>query len=174
LQTVSNSTSLNFSGRILELDGLRGIAIGMVLVYHYFDLTLQATPGTVLAQVITSGQLSWSGVDLFFVLSGFLIGGILLEARASTNYFQVLYTRRVFRIVPIYAVLLLCFPVPLYGARLIDLTWLIKNPMPWYSYWTFTQNFWMAITGVLAAGALEVTWSLAIELSPTAPELVRS
>jgi peptidoglycan/LPS O-acetylase OafA/YrhL len=175
LQTVSNSTSLNLSGRILELDGLRGIAIGVVLVWHYFVLGISPAPGTVLSYVRVFGRLTWTGVDLFFVLSGFLIGGILLDARSSTNYFRAFYRRRFFRIVPIYAVLLVCFPLLLYSARLMDLTWLIKNPMPWYSYWTFTQNFWMAITGVLGAAALGVTWSLAIEeqFYLTLPLLVR-
>jgi len=77
--------ALNLSGRIPELDGLRGIAIGMVLIWHssLFPATSPISPRLV------PGLLTWTGVDLFFVLSGFLIGGILLDARTSTNYFQV-------------------------------------------------------------------------------------
>jgi peptidoglycan/LPS O-acetylase OafA/YrhL len=93
-------------GRVPELDGLRGIAIGMILVFHYFLLQFVVVPGTPAAYALAMGRLAWSGVDLFFVLSGFLIGGILLDVRDSSNYFQVFYTRRFFRIVPVYCVLL--------------------------------------------------------------------
>src|SRR6267143_4059987 len=96
---------LELSARILELDGIRGIAIGMVLVAHFLEIV--SRPGSPLAYALVPLRLTWSGVDLFFVLSGFLIGGILLDARESSNYFRVFYTRRFFRIVPIYAVLLL-------------------------------------------------------------------
>src|SRR6266478_10141513 len=96
--------ALNLSGRIPELDGIRGIAIGMVLIAHCFEVV--SRPGSGLAYALVPLRLDWTGVDLFFVLSGFLIGGILLDARESSNYFRVFYTRRFFRIVPIYAVLL--------------------------------------------------------------------
>src|SRR5271155_3009302 len=106
--------SFRLSGRIAELDGIRGLAIGMVLIYHYFLIRIDVPVRSAAAYALSTGRLAWSGVDLFFVLSGFLIGGILLEARGSVNYFRVFYTRRFFRIVPIYALLLLCFPVLLY------------------------------------------------------------
>jgi peptidoglycan/LPS O-acetylase OafA/YrhL len=68
-------------GRILELDGIRGIAIGLVLLHHFF--MIESRPGSLLAYLLIPLRLAWSGVDLFFVLSGFLIGGILLDARGS-------------------------------------------------------------------------------------------
>src|ERR1700731_3519067 len=105
-ERTSADLSTSLSGRIPELDGIRGIAIAMVVVYHFFLLPIQAPPAALLSYVKAAGRLAWSGVDLFFVLSGFLIGGILLDARDSLNYFQVFYTRRFFRIVPIYAVCL--------------------------------------------------------------------
>lgn len=112
------------------------------------------------------GRLTWSGVDLFFVLSGFLIGGILLDARNATNYFKVFYTRRFFRILPIYAAILIAFPAILFVAHRVhhgDFTWLTAGALPQYSYWTFTQNFWMARSASLGANSLGITWSLAIE-----------
>jgi peptidoglycan/LPS O-acetylase OafA/YrhL len=157
---------LNLSGRIPELDGLRGVAIGMVLLYHYFQQTWLTRPGSLPAYLQAAARLTWSGVDLFFVLSGFLIGGILLDARTSTNYFQVFYTRRFFRIIPIYFATLLIFPALLHSAqsmRQFDFYWLSAHPLPWYSYWAFTQNFWMAHAGSFGANGLAITWSLAIE-----------
>jgi peptidoglycan/LPS O-acetylase OafA/YrhL len=168
----------NLSGRIPELDGLRGVAIGMVLFFHYFQLTWITQPGTFPAYMQAAARLTWSGVDLFFVLSGFLIGGILLDARSSTNYFRVFYTRRFFRIAPIYAVVLLVFPALIAAAQRLHadgFSWLTENSLPWYSYWTFTQNFWMAHAGNLGSYPLAITWSLAIEeqFYLTLPLLVR-
>ncbi|MGC1418184.1 MAG: acyltransferase [Candidatus Acidiferrum sp.] len=170
---------MKISGRIPELDGLRGIAIAMVLLYHYFQQTLVARPGSIAAHMQSALGLGWSGVDLFFVLSGFLIGGILLDAKASTNFFQVFYRRRFFRIVPLYAAILILFPALAHlaqRANLGDFSWLIAGkPLPWYSYLTFTQNFWMAHGERFGAMTLAVTWSLAVEeqFYLTLPILVR-
>src|SRR5438477_3577880 len=112
-----NLTPLSLSGRIPELDGLRGLAIGSVLIWHYFMVPIVTAPATPLSYALVFGRLTWSGVDLFFVLSGFLIGGILLDARKASNYFQVFYTRRFFRIVPIYAAVLLTVPTFLFLAQ---------------------------------------------------------
>jgi peptidoglycan/LPS O-acetylase OafA/YrhL len=166
MTTVGLAAHRDPRGRIPELDGLRGIAIAMVLLYHLFQLTLVARPGSWLAHLQTALSLGWSGVDLFFVLSGFLIGGILLDARESTNYFRVFYTRRFFRIVPIYAVVLLVVPGLIFVAQRAtrgDFFWLSNGPLPWYSYWVFLQNFWMAKRETLGANGLAITWSLAVE-----------
>ena len=87
---------------IAELDGIRGIAIGMVLLWHYFVTTTVAHSATPLSYALVLGGLTWSGVDLFFVLSGFLIGGILLDSRNSTNCVRTFYLRRAHRILPVY------------------------------------------------------------------------
>src|SRR5438046_3027905 len=76
------------TGRIPELDGLRGVAILMVLLHH-IRLDIVAAPGSMVSYATIPFRLGWSGVDLFFVLSGFLIGGILLDNRGSINYFKV-------------------------------------------------------------------------------------
>jgi peptidoglycan/LPS O-acetylase OafA/YrhL len=168
----------NLSGRIPELDGLRGLAIGMVVTFHYFQLTHPTQHASILSYLQSPARLGWSGVDLFFVLSGFLIGGILLDARNSINYFQVFYRRRFFRIVPIYAAILLFFPVlsaAAQGSAGSGFEWLKANPMPLYSYWSFTQNFWMAHKSIFGANALAATWSLAVEeqFYLTLPLLIR-
>jgi peptidoglycan/LPS O-acetylase OafA/YrhL len=86
---------------LVALDGLRGLAILSVLCYHLFVAeTLHATG--IGRFLLPMAQMGWAGVDLFFVLSGFLITGILLGARAATNYYQVFYVRRVLRIFPVY------------------------------------------------------------------------
>src|SRR5947207_1733683 len=88
--------------RIPELDGLRGLAILLVLVFHYTAQEGVLAPGTLADRMQKLTIMGWTGVDLFFVLSGFLIGGILMDVRNSPSYFKTFYCRRFFRIVPIY------------------------------------------------------------------------
>jgi peptidoglycan/LPS O-acetylase OafA/YrhL len=175
----SERYSLLRSGRrIPELDGLRGVAIGLVIITHYFTAPIQAHRPNPLAYLQIATRLSWSGVDLFFILSGFLIGGILLDARCSDNCFKVFYIRRACRILPIYlifcGVIALCYRF-VYPSHVPLLHWLFNFPMPWYSYVTFTQNFWMAHFNTLGPASLAVTWSLAIEeqLYVTLPAVIR-
>ena len=151
-------TDVTRRSHIPELDGIRGLAIAMVIYWHYVAMPHAATQGLgrLLGKV---GLFAWSGVDLFFVLSGFLIGGILIEARLSTSYFRTFYIRRAFRIVPIYAVVCVtgivviqCIPS---GAAVLGV------PMPSWVYATFTQNHWLLRNSWDVY--LPVTWSLAIE-----------
>ena len=90
--------------RIPELDGLRGIAIALIFWFHYFVSFVEVKPGSAAAFLQACGKLSWTGVDLFFVHSGFLIGGILLDARGPSNYFRVFHTRRFYRILPLFSI----------------------------------------------------------------------
>ena len=158
------------AGRIPELDGLRGVAITLVVITHC--LNLEATPGEpqylrdLLHLVNSAKSLAWSGVDLFFVLSGFLIGMRLLETRLSPKYFRSFYARRARRILPIFLLFLgsigLCY-VFVYPAHRQALGWTFADPLPWYSYLTFTTNIWMAHRNVYGAWGLAVLWSLAVE-----------
>ena len=88
--------------RIPELDGLRGMAILLVFMAHYLGGAGHIYLKPSIRHVLAIANLGWSGVDLFFVLSGFLIGGILLQVRHSEHYFKAFYMRRIFRILPVY------------------------------------------------------------------------
>jgi peptidoglycan/LPS O-acetylase OafA/YrhL len=162
--------------RIPELDGLRGVAIGLVLFYHCFFLIAEVRPGSALSYLFSVGRLGWSGVDLFFVLSGFLIGGILLDARGASNFYPVFYTRRFFRIVPAYSILLLAYIVlSNLAAGQAGLRLIADCPLPVAPYFLFLQNFWMGAHNTLGGTTLGVTWSLAIEeqFYLTLPLLIR-
>ena len=155
--------------RVPELDGIRGLAILLVLVWHYFAMLVKPERGTWLWFAKIAAGLGWSGVDLFFVLSGFLLGGILLENRESTNYFKAFYARRACRILPIYFVLVIAVAIAsglMKGTRNEGFAHLFDGPMPFWSYFTFTQNFAMVFAEDFrgfGAPALSVTWSLAVE-----------
>src|SRR5579872_860615 len=90
--------------RVPELDGIRAIAVWMVLSGHLVDGwplapgALRGIPGP----VIFAFRGGWLGVDLFFVLSGLLITGILLDSRTKPAYFRNFYGRRALRILPVY------------------------------------------------------------------------
>lgn len=94
--------------RLPELDGIRAIAILMVLFAHAF-LGFPNAPGALaeipspVMQIIGHG---WLGVDLFFILSGFLITGILVETKSRPHYFRNFYIRRALRIMPLYFVVI--------------------------------------------------------------------
>jgi peptidoglycan/LPS O-acetylase OafA/YrhL len=102
-----------------------------------------------------------TGVDLFFVLSGYLITGILLAAKDSPNYFRAFYGRRSFRILPIYFVMVAIYP---FGQRLGGSAHILfDGTLPWWSYAIGLQNVWMAIEQTYGATWLGGTWSLAVE-----------
>jgi peptidoglycan/LPS O-acetylase OafA/YrhL len=146
--------------RVPELDGIRGMAILLVLIWHFVVGPIGETSSPLLRFLSRSGTQTWSGVDLFFVLSGFLIGGILVDAKGSDCYFRTFYIRRVFRILPIYV--LICgvyfalraaFPGTINGAYV--------SAMPGYVYAAFLQNFWLAHHPWNTF--LDQSWSLAVE-----------
>jgi peptidoglycan/LPS O-acetylase OafA/YrhL len=155
------------AGRVPELDGVRGLAILLVVVWHYAVFPLQQQLGSAVPFGLRALRITASGVDLFFVLSGFLIGGLLLDHRASPNYFKVFYTRRLCRIVPLYFLwlglffLLLAAVPALAGSAVLGT--IFQQPFPSWSYLTFTQNLLMARAETFGPAWLGVTWSLAVE-----------
>jgi peptidoglycan/LPS O-acetylase OafA/YrhL len=147
--------------RTPELDGIRGIAILQVLVWH-FQSEVASEPGTPLAYAIPFLSMTWTGVDLFFVLSGFLIGGLLIDAKGSRNYLRVFYVRRAFRILPLYLLILLL--AALANCLLAKSEW-SERIIPWPWYLSFSQNIWMSLQDWQRAWSIwfNQTWSLALE-----------
>ena len=141
--------------KIPQLDAVRGIAIILVLLVN----TSEKYPALHLQRVVGNG---WMGVDLFFVLSGFLITGILLDSKREPSYFKNFYARRALRILPLYySVLLFMFVlVPL--LRPAEGHAIFERSSPWWAYPLFLQNFLIAVP-TQAVGPLGVSWSLAIE-----------
>ena len=137
---------------IKPLDGLRALAIFLVLVWHYFDGQVKSTNNVIYCLKFLT-YFSWSGVDLFFILSGFLIG--------SKNYFKSFYMRRVLRIFPAYYLILFGFGILLFTGLSSHFTWFSMNGIPFYSYLFYIQNFWMK--NGFGGNWMGVTWSLALE-----------
>jgi peptidoglycan/LPS O-acetylase OafA/YrhL len=112
--------------------------------------------------------LGWSGVDLFFVLSGFLIGGILLDVRGSPTYFKTFYLRRFYRIVPIYYVWILGYPLVMSIAGEFLKAHVPGGSAPDSKYQLllqlmFLQNFGIFDYAPISRAWLAPTWSLAVE-----------
>lgn len=146
------SSPLTHRRHLSSLDGLRGIAVTLVFLFHYYPRN-RFDP---ISPVASSG---WLGVDLFFVLSGFLITGILLDTRQQPYYFRNFYSRRALRLFPVYIVFCIVvlavsyafgerptrytLPFLLYGSNLLS-----------------GQHLNLGVGGVLQLGHL---WSLALE-----------
>jgi peptidoglycan/LPS O-acetylase OafA/YrhL len=155
--------------RVLELDGLRGIAVLLVIFFHYAPGMAMGGPffhpGAPLAYVIAPIiRLGWSGVDLFFVLSGFLICNILISTRNAPNGLITFYARRAGRILPLYSILLLLFIVGIVLERtgIVHLPRLFGDVRQIWPYLTFMQNNAYAFFGH-EFNFLTPSWSLAIE-----------
>lgn len=159
------STPAYVQKRIPALDGLRALAILMVVTYHYIAVPIspESSKGYMLIRQALSKN--WSGVDLFFVLSGFLIAGILIDNKNATNYFKVFYLRRIFRIFPLYYFTIALFVVLNYVATNFGLIneQIFSNSLPLFSYLLSIQNFFMVVQGTFGNEFLAITWSLAIE-----------
>ncbi len=151
---------IRVTGHLPGLDGVRGLAILMVMAVHFVGDATPRTWGERLA--VKLGNYGVLGVDLFFVLSGFLITGLLLDSKGGPHFFRNFYARRTLRIFPLYyAVLALLFivlprvaaiPPPLEESRAHQ-AWL----------WTYTANFFIAAKGSWALPYVSHFWSLAIE-----------
>ncbi len=159
---------LRTGGRVPELDGLRGIAVLTVMIYH-FSIVKHVTNLWIDDAYYRFAAMGWAGVDLFFVLSGFLITGILLEAKDnSRHYFRSFYLRRVLRIFPLYYAYLAAFFVvlPWVADRLLgpgQLAQLADLEQIQVWLWLYASNLWTFFEGVHTGLATSHFWSLAIE-----------
>ncbi len=146
--------------RIVSLDGVRGLAILTVMLGHIgeFGLPIHPAFNAVFA-------MSWVGVELFFVLSGFLITSILIEKLNTKNYFSRFYLRRFLRIVPVYYLVLTVttYLFPLIFNNLItpDMSQSWQQHAPWY--YAFLANIMMMQLGDMPHDPVAVAWSLAVE-----------
>jgi peptidoglycan/LPS O-acetylase OafA/YrhL len=132
-----------------ELDGVRGLAVLMVVCYHSNLGLNHSNVGEKLWQRVSG--CGWTGVDLFFVLSGFLITGILLDSRGSSHFFRNFYMRRTLRIFPLYYLVL------------VLLLWLLPpfNGESWH--WFYLQNWYCLFWGNTFPMPIQPFWSLAVE-----------
>ncbi len=123
------------------------------------NLLILDAPSDRFAQLVGYGlNIGWVGVRLFFVLSGFLITRILLDAQADANYYKVFFARRVLRIFPLYyAVMLMFFVIlPTFGAAPARLT---QDNSVWL--WFYLSNWTMPLG--LGGNSMPHFWSLAVE-----------
>jgi len=147
--------ALSSSRHLPTLDGLRGVAIALVLMHSLSLLSsVDSMPGRIIHSFFASG---WVGVQLFFVLSGFLITGILLDARSSPHFFRNFYVRRALRIFPLYyATLIIAF---------IALPAIGHMPEVYRGDVAHQARFWLYLTNWFTDTGLGFShyWSLALE-----------
>jgi len=156
----ADAERIRISGHLPGLDGVRGLAILMVMGIHFVG---DATPRNLGERIaVKLGSYGVLGVDLFFVLSGFLITGLLLDSKGDPRYFRNFYARRTLRIFPLYyMVLALLFLVlPLFVALPPPLEE-ARRHQAWL--WTYTTNFYLAAKASWALTYVSHFWSLAIE-----------
>jgi peptidoglycan/LPS O-acetylase OafA/YrhL len=142
------------------LDGVRGVAILLVFVYHAVRLLPYAQGPELVVHRLA--DIGWVGVDLFFVLSGFLITGVLIDAKGIDGYFRLFYARRVLRIMPLYVI---CVAALVWVVPLVSLAGpehSVASVQTWY--WTYSVNLLIARWGfgVVASNSVHL-WSLALE-----------
>jgi peptidoglycan/LPS O-acetylase OafA/YrhL len=141
-----------------ELDSLRGIAILVVLFFHGFNIpgaTTQLTGAARLFAIVAFG--GWTGVYLFFVLSGFLITGILLDSKPKPQYYRRFYIRRALRILPAFYLLLLLLCI-------LPRTGLLEGRRVGWPYIGLSFFYLANVTTLLGVPSqYSALWSLAVE-----------
>lgn len=146
-------------GRLLPLDGVRGLAV-LIVIIHNSAWIAGASEQFLLKLTSAIFATGWIGVQLFFVLSGFLITGILLDTKGKPQFFRSFYLRRILRIFPLYyAVILLTIVVAPLVAWSPAWAAAVRQSHRW-AYWVYVQNWVTTSPGI---DALSHTWSLAVE-----------
>lgn len=139
--------------RIAALDGVRGLMTIFVLLSHYFAEIANGFPML---------GLGWFAVNMFFVLSGFLIGRLIIEKKDYGNFVAVFAMRRICRTIPSYMISVLMIFTMLWVFRAEPWT-RFETQFPLWSYLTFTQNIFMGVTDSVGAYWAAPTWTLALE-----------
>jgi peptidoglycan/LPS O-acetylase OafA/YrhL len=151
-----------------ELDGIRGWACLSVLILHCLSgITSNDVPGI----AFFNDHTLWfflGGVDLFFVLSGFLIGGILLDSKDKPHFFSRFWIRRIGRIIPVAYLVFATYAVGLLVVSHFNITrfdtWLLQEPRaPFWTFPLFMQSLPIAFNGFDGPRWVAMSWSLAIE-----------
>jgi peptidoglycan/LPS O-acetylase OafA/YrhL len=147
---------------VAALDGIRGIAI-MLVMLHHFTIYGMGKPTTLIDKLFYGVTAAgWCGVDLFFVLSAFLITGILLDAKGGEYFFRNFYIRRILRIFPLYyGFLFVVFTLLPHMMYVSDNFGLLINQQGWY--WSYLVNLPIAFEGWPRLYTLGHFWSLAVE-----------
>ncbi len=151
--------------RIPQIDGLRGFALLMVLAYHMINNPILFVYQPNVLQVVLRKftYFTYGALDLFFVLSGYLIAKILIENKHSKSFFKVFYGRRLLRILPLFYLLLVIYLV----LRSIGMNdpegFLFGNELPMWSYFAYVPNYMMAFSNSYGAKILTPTWSLGVD-----------
>lgn len=149
--------------KIAYLDGVRGLAILLVLFHHTLMVFTGIRPqGNAETFLFNAGRYAEVGVDLFFILSGFLITGILLRSKGRPSYYKNFFIRRTLRIFPLYYLYLVFsfFVIPAFPSLFGQLN-LAAGTEPWY--WFYLSNFKMFFDRGIPSYYVSHTWSLAIE-----------
>ncbi len=152
---------------IIELDGLRGFAVLIVMFYHFMHVPMNSV-NSFDRSFENFFLCGWIGVDLFFVLSGFLITRILIHTKYDRNYFKSFYYKRTLRIFPLYYLyLILCFFViipftyPNATAFEQEKIRVAQDAQAWFFF--YVSNIKQAMLGFFLGSGLGHLWTLAIE-----------
>ena len=137
------------SRRDTALDGFRGLMTLLVVFSHYFA---EIRGG------VARASCGWLAVDGFFVLSGLMVGRLVLEKGGADNFFAVFYLRRALRTLPIYFV---CLAAALAVAPLAGLPG--DGAVPAWSYFAFLNNIYSAVSGDVGRAWLSPCWTMAVE-----------
>ena len=146
------------------LDGIRGLAISLIFLFHAeYYACLSVEPGVAGRIINPIVRYGWSGVDIFFVLSGFLVTQILLETTTQRNFFRTFYVRRFFRIFPLYylVLVLIIFVFPLFlsypGSHSLS-----KEGI-WYFFYLQNWGILFDKIGLASSEIIGHLWYLAID-----------
>ena len=148
---------------VKSLDGLRGIAILATVGVHVMALGSIPAWDTSVLRASHIFQFGWMGVDLFFVLSGFLITGILLDTAGASNYFRSFYSRRMLRIFPLYYLVIFSLMALSPWLRHTRAAGLGASGQHWGIYIAYLQAWWKFLFPDLPQGHFLIYWTLSVE-----------